>query len=43
VADECIILNRGVISWQGPAALAGDEVLAQYLGEGAQLSEGDAT
>jgi branched-chain amino acid transport system ATP-binding protein len=43
VADECIILNRGTVSWRGPAAAAGDEVLAQYLGEGAQLSEGDAT
>jgi branched-chain amino acid transport system ATP-binding protein len=43
VADECIILNRGTVSWRGPAAAAGDEVLAQYLGEGAQLSESDAT
>jgi branched-chain amino acid transport system ATP-binding protein len=43
LADECIILNRGMISWRGPAAAAGEEVLAQYLGEGVQLSEGDAT
>lgn len=43
VADECVILNRGTIRWRGPAAAAGDEVLAQYLGEGAQLSDGDAT
>jgi branched-chain amino acid transport system ATP-binding protein len=37
LADECIILNRGVISWRGPAAVAGEEVLAQYLGEAARL------
>jgi branched-chain amino acid transport system ATP-binding protein len=37
LADECIILNRGVSSWRGPAAVAGEEVLAQYLGEAARL------
>jgi branched-chain amino acid transport system ATP-binding protein len=37
LADECIILNRGMISWRGPAAAAGEEVLAQYLGEAARL------
>jgi branched-chain amino acid transport system ATP-binding protein len=43
LADECIILSRGMISWRGPAAAAGEEVLAQYLGDGARLSEGDTT
>ena len=40
LADECVILNRGMISWQGPAAVAGEEVLAQYLGEAAPLAPG---
>jgi ABC-type branched-subunit amino acid transport system ATPase component len=40
LADECIILNRGMISWRGPAAVAGEEVLAQYLGEAARLVPG---
>jgi branched-chain amino acid transport system ATP-binding protein len=45
LADECIILNRGTISWRGPAAVAGEEVLAQYLGEAARLvpDTGDAS
>jgi branched-chain amino acid transport system ATP-binding protein len=37
LADDCVILNRGVVSWRGPAAVAGEEVLAQYLGDSAQL------
>jgi branched-chain amino acid transport system ATP-binding protein len=37
LADDCVILSRGTVSWRGPAAVAGDEVLAQYLGEAARL------
>ena len=33
MADECVILQRGVVSWSGPAAAAGAEVLDRYLGE----------
>jgi branched-chain amino acid transport system ATP-binding protein len=31
-ADQCIILRRGVVEWQGVAAAAHDEVLDRYLG-----------
>jgi len=33
MADSCVILQRGVVSWSGPASEAGEEVLARYLGE----------
>jgi branched-chain amino acid transport system ATP-binding protein len=33
MADRCVILQRGVISWSGEASAAGDEVLDRYLGE----------
>jgi branched-chain amino acid transport system ATP-binding protein len=32
MADHCAILARGELSWQGPASLAGTEVLDRYLG-----------
>ncbi len=32
-ADDCLILQRGVEAWQGPARQAGAEVLGHYLGE----------
>jgi len=32
-ADECLILNRGTVSWSGEASSAGQEVLDRYLGE----------
>jgi branched-chain amino acid transport system ATP-binding protein len=32
-ADDCIILARGAITWRGAADSAGEQVLAQYLGE----------
>jgi branched-chain amino acid transport system ATP-binding protein len=31
-ADKCIILQRGHVTWQGPAGDAKDEVLSRYLG-----------
>jgi branched-chain amino acid transport system ATP-binding protein len=32
MADACVILSRGEVSWSGPAAEAGPEVLDRYLG-----------
>jgi branched-chain amino acid transport system ATP-binding protein len=34
-ADKCVVLSRGTLAWQGPAAGAHQEVLARYLGESA--------
>jgi branched-chain amino acid transport system ATP-binding protein len=31
-ADEAVVLRHGLVGWQGPAADAGDELLAEYLG-----------
>jgi branched-chain amino acid transport system ATP-binding protein len=33
LADQCVILSRGQVSWTGAAADAGEEVLDRYLGE----------
>jgi branched-chain amino acid transport system ATP-binding protein len=33
IADRCIIMTRGVLSWAGPAREAGREVLDLYLGQ----------
>jgi branched-chain amino acid transport system ATP-binding protein len=38
-ADSCIILQRGVVAWTGPAGEAKAEVLDRYLGEGRADSE----
>jgi branched-chain amino acid transport system ATP-binding protein len=35
VADSCLLLQRGVVGWAGPASEAKEEVLARYLGESA--------
>ena len=32
-ADDCLVLQRGVQAWQGPAAEAGGELLSHYLGD----------
>ena len=32
-ADECIVLQRGEVTWKGPAHVASGEVLRRYLGE----------
>ncbi len=32
-ADECIVLQRGEVTWKGPAQVASGEVLRRYLGE----------
>lgn len=32
MADDCVILSRGEVSWGGPATEAGAEVLDRYLG-----------
>jgi ABC-type branched-subunit amino acid transport system ATPase component len=32
-ADECVVLERGALAWQGPASAAHTEVLRRYLGE----------
>ncbi len=34
MSDRCVILTRGRVSWSGPAAEAGREVIDRYLGEG---------
>jgi len=31
-ADEAVVLRHGLVGWRGPAADAGDELLAEYLG-----------
>jgi branched-chain amino acid transport system ATP-binding protein len=31
-ADDAVVLRHGRVGWQGPAADAGDELLAEYLG-----------
>ncbi len=33
LADQCVILTRGAVGWQGTPAQAGREVLARYLGD----------
>jgi ABC-type branched-subunit amino acid transport system ATPase component len=33
-ADHCLVLQRGQVSWSGPAEVARREVLSRYLGEG---------
>ena len=33
VADTCLVLQRGLLVWAGPADRAADEVLRHYLGE----------
>jgi branched-chain amino acid transport system ATP-binding protein len=33
VADRCLILSRGEVTWSGPASDAGNEILDRYLGE----------
>jgi branched-chain amino acid transport system ATP-binding protein len=35
LADDCIILNRGIVTWRGPARDAGTEILDRYLGDAA--------
>jgi ABC-type branched-subunit amino acid transport system ATPase component len=32
-ADDCIVLQRGTLAWQGAASAAGGELLRHYLGE----------
>lgn len=32
MADDCVILSRGRVSWSGPATHADAEVLDRYLG-----------
>lgn len=34
-ADQALILQRGTLAWSGPASEAGDELVRNYLGEGA--------
>jgi branched-chain amino acid transport system ATP-binding protein len=31
-ADDAVVLRHGLVGWHGPAADAGDELLAEYLG-----------
>jgi branched-chain amino acid transport system ATP-binding protein len=33
MADSCVILTNGRVSWSGPASAAGQEVIDRYLGE----------
>jgi ABC-type branched-subunit amino acid transport system ATPase component len=32
-ADECAVLQRGEVAWQGPAKATHGELLRHYLGE----------
>jgi branched-chain amino acid transport system ATP-binding protein len=32
LADQAVILRRGIVGWRGEASAAGDELLAEYLG-----------
>jgi branched-chain amino acid transport system ATP-binding protein len=32
-ADDCLVLQRGVLAWKGPASQAGGELLSRYLGD----------
>jgi branched-chain amino acid transport system ATP-binding protein len=32
-ADDCIVLQRGTLVWNGPAAAAGSQLLRHYLGD----------
>jgi branched-chain amino acid transport system ATP-binding protein len=34
-ADQCVLLSRGQVAWQGPPGGARQEILVRYLGEGA--------
>jgi branched-chain amino acid transport system ATP-binding protein len=38
MADDCMILSRGRVTWTGQASAAGQEVLDQYLGEASTVS-----
>jgi branched-chain amino acid transport system ATP-binding protein len=33
LADQCVILARGTVAWQGLPADAGPQILDRYLGE----------
>jgi ABC-type branched-subunit amino acid transport system ATPase component len=33
-ADQCVLLSRGRVAWQGPSGGARQEILARYLGDG---------
>lgn len=39
LADNCIILSHGSVSWSGPASKAGTEVVQRYLGAGSEIEE----
>src|ERR1700678_4176975 len=38
-ADQCVLLSRGQVAWQGAPGGADQEILARYLGEGAASSD----
>jgi len=37
-ADQCVVLSRGQVAWQGAPDGADQEILARYLGEGADVT-----
>ena len=37
-ADQCVLLSRGQVAWQGAPGAADREILARYLGESADAS-----
>jgi branched-chain amino acid transport system ATP-binding protein len=37
-ADECLVLQRGELAWQGPASAAATDVLSHYLGDAMTLA-----
>jgi branched-chain amino acid transport system ATP-binding protein len=41
LADDCVILARGAITWQGPSDLANAAVLEHYLGQPTHESDGE--
>jgi branched-chain amino acid transport system ATP-binding protein len=38
VADQCVLLSRGQVAWQGAPGAADREILARYLGESTDTS-----
>jgi branched-chain amino acid transport system ATP-binding protein len=37
-ADQCVLLSRGQVAWQGAPGVADREILARYLGEDADVT-----
>lgn len=40
LADHCVVMSRGRVAWQGPAAGTGPEILERYLGSSGEEEAG---